>query len=85
MSFGGFLRVDEKLFAIPWCALTLDARNACFVLDIAEERLMNSPGFDKRHWPDMSDAAWVDAAWVQDIDTFYGIPPENRAKAGKPA
>lgn len=80
MSFGGFLRVDEKLFAIPWCALTLDARNACFVLDIAEERLMNSPGFDKRHWPDMSDAAWV-----QDIDTFYGIPPENRAKSGKPA
>jgi len=47
MSFGGFLGVDEKLFAIPWCALTLDARNACFVLDIAEERLMNSPGFDK--------------------------------------
>jgi len=33
----------------------------------------------------MSDAAWVDAAWVQDIDTFYGIPPENRVKTGKPA
>lgn len=77
MSSGGFLGVGEKLFAIPWRALTLDAENACFVLDIAEERLMNSPGFDKRHWPDMSDAAWV-----QDIDTFYGIPPDTCAGRG---
>jgi uncharacterized protein YjbJ (UPF0337 family) len=50
MSAGGFLGVGEKLFAIPWRALTVDAENACFALDIAEERLMNSPGFDKRHW-----------------------------------
>lgn len=75
MSSGGFLGVGEKLFAIPWRALTLDAENACFVLDIAEERLMNSPGFDKRHWPDMGDAAWVN-----DIDTFYGIMPEPCAE-----
>ena len=75
MSSGGFLGMGEKLFAVPWRALTLDAENACFVLDIAEERLMNSPGFDKRHWPDMGDAAWV-----KDIDTFYGIPPETCAE-----
>jgi hypothetical protein len=72
MSSGGFLGVGEKLFAIPWRALTHDAENECFVLDIAEARLMNSPGFDKRHWPDMTDAAWV-----QDINTFYGIKPET--------
>ncbi|MDO9468823.1 MAG: PRC-barrel domain-containing protein [Thiobacillus sp.] len=77
MSSGGFLGVGEKLFAVPWRALTLDAENACFVLDIAEERLMNSPGFDKRHWPDM-----CDAGWVKDIDTFYGIPPEPCAGKG---
>lgn len=80
MSFGGFLGVGGKLFAIPWRALTLDTENACFVLDIVEERLMNSPGFDKRHWPDMTDAAWI-----QDINTFYGIPPETRAETGNPA
>lgn len=74
MSSGGFLGMGEKLFAIPWRALTLDAENACFVLDIAEERLINSPGFDKRHWPDMRDADWV-----KDIDTFYGIKPETRS------
>lgn len=80
MSSGGFMGMGEKLFAIPWRALTHDAENACFVLDIAEERLMNSPGFDKRHWPDMTDAAWV-----QDLNTFYGINPETHAGAGLPA
>lgn len=79
MSFGGFMGVGEKLFAIPWRALTLDTENKCFVLNIAEERLMNSPGFDKRHWPDMSDAAWV-----QDLNTFYGIKPETYAGMGLP-
>jgi sporulation protein YlmC with PRC-barrel domain len=79
MSSGGFLGVGEKLFAIPWRALTLDAENACFVLNIAEERLMNSPGFDKRHWPDMSDAAWV-----QETNTFYGIPPEPTQERASP-
>jgi len=80
MSAGGILGVGEKLFAIPWRALTHDAENACFVLDITEERLMSAPGFDKRHWPDMSDAAWV-----QDIDTFYGISPASRAKTARPS
>ena len=80
MTSGGFLGVGEKLFAIPWRALTLDPENARFVLDIAEERLMNSPGFDKRHWPDMTDAAWI-----QDINTFYGILPDTRAETGNPA
>lgn len=74
MSTGGFLGVGEKLFAIPWRALTLDAENACFVLDITEERLMNSPGFDKRHWPDMGDAGWM-----KDIDAFYGVLPDARS------
>ena len=80
MSSGGFLGVGEKLFAIPWRALTLDPENARFVLDIAEERLMNITGFDKRHWPDMTDAAWI-----QDINTFYGILPDTRAETGNPA
>lgn len=78
MSTSGFLGIGGKLLVIPWRALTRDAKNACFVLDIAEARLMNAPGFDKRHWPDMSDAAWV-----RDVDAFYGIPPATSCKAGQ--
>ena len=33
MSSGGFLGMGEKLFAIPWPALTLDTDRHCFVID----------------------------------------------------
>ncbi len=49
LSFGGLLGMGDKLFAIPWAALTLDADRKCFVLDIPKDRLQNAPGFDKDH------------------------------------
>lgn len=57
LSFGGLLGIGNKLFAIPWDVLTLDAQRRCFVLDIDRERLEHSPGFDKTHWPSMP-APW---------------------------
>lgn len=58
LSRGGILGFGEKLFAIPWDALRLDADRECFVLDIDEERLRNAPGFDKGQWPSMADRTW---------------------------
>src|SRR3569832_1807484 len=34
LSFGGFLGMGDKLFAIPWDTLTLDADRECFFLDV---------------------------------------------------
>src|SRR3569833_3106392 len=34
LSFGGFLGMGDKLFAIPWDSLTLDAERECFILDV---------------------------------------------------
>ena len=70
LSFGGFMGVGEKLFAIPWQALTLDADNKCFVLDVPKERLQNAPGFNKDHWPSMADMTWA-----TEIPNYYGLPP----------
>ncbi len=70
MSCGGFLGMGEKLFAIPWNALTLDASRHCFVLDADRERFEKAPGFDKDHWPSMADNSW--ATQVHD---FYGVRP----------
>lgn len=72
LSFGGFMGMGGKLFAVPWRALKLDTENKRFVLDVSEDRLKRAPGFDKDHWPDMADAAWA-----QGIDMFYGIKPES--------
>ena len=70
LSFGGFLGMSEKLFAVPWQALHLDTVNKRFVLDVDKQRLQNAPGFDPDRWPDMSDVTWA-----EEVHTFYGTTP----------
>lgn len=70
LSFGGFLGMGEKLFAVPWRALKLDTVNKRFVLNIEKDRLKDAPGFDKDHWPNMADQAWA-----KEIHTYYGVGP----------
>lgn len=72
LSFGGFLGMGEKLFAVPWQALQLDTVNKRFVLNIDKERLKNAPGFDPDAWPDMSDVGWSNQ-----IHSFYGTDPNT--------
>jgi sporulation protein YlmC with PRC-barrel domain len=72
LSFGGFLGLGDKLFAIPWRSLKFQrdaAKNKDFVLfDVSEETLKNMPGFDKDRWPDMADRRWMEAT-----DKHHGI------------
>ena len=70
LSFGGFLSMGQKLFAVPWNALKLDTTNKCFVLNVEKERLSTAPGFDKDLWPNMADPAWQ-----RDIHAYYGTQP----------
>ena len=67
LSFGGFLGMGEKLFAVPWNALTLDTATKSFKLNVDKDRLKTAPGFDKDHWPNMADATWA-----QSIHAYYG-------------
>lgn len=69
LSFGGFLGIGDKLFAVPWGALKLDADNKRFVLDASKERLERAPGFDKDAWPDMADRSFGN-----DVYKYYGTP-----------
>lgn len=75
LSFGGVLGMGNKLFAIPWRALTLDTDKREFLLDVNKETLEKAPGFDRDNWPDMSDNGWGTA-----IHEHYGITPywQNR-------
>lgn len=70
LSFGGFLGMGNKLFAIPWSALTLDADSEQFILNVDKEKLKNAPGFDKDSWPSMADSRWAN-----DIHNYYGTTP----------
>ena len=67
LSYGGVLGIGDKLFAVPWEALTLDTENKRFTLDVAKDRLEKAPGFDKDNWPNMSDQTWA-----KDVHDYYG-------------
>ena len=70
LSFGGFLGLGSKYFAIPWAAFTLDAGEKRFILGVSRDRLENATGFDKDHWPSM-----VDATWATEVHAYYGVAP----------
>ncbi|MBO6783334.1 MAG: PRC-barrel domain-containing protein [Alphaproteobacteria bacterium] len=58
MSFGGFLGMGDKLFAVPMDALHVKSGDEAFVLNATEEKLKNAPGFDKDDWPNFADPAF---------------------------
>lgn len=72
LSFGGFLGMGDKLFAIPWEALRLNTQDHTFILEVNKDVLKNAPGFDKDHWPDNGQ---YEAGWLLDIYEYYGYSP----------
>jgi sporulation protein YlmC with PRC-barrel domain len=70
LSFRGVPEMSEKLFAIPFEALKLDASREHFTLDVDQNKLKNAPGFDKNHPPQASDRTWG-----AEVYKFYGIKP----------
>ena len=78
VSFGGFLGMGEKLFAVPWGAFSQPkADKDTFVLDVDKERLKNAPGFDAHNWPQMASREWVTSLY-----SYYNVPPYWTASTG---
>jgi sporulation protein YlmC with PRC-barrel domain len=69
LSFGGFLGMGDKLFAIPWQALRLKLHDHAFVLDVPKETLEKAEGFDKDNWPITSHD------WLSTVYGYYGYQP----------
>jgi sporulation protein YlmC with PRC-barrel domain len=70
LSFGGFMGLGDKLFAVPWSSMKLDTRDHKFVLDVPKERLERANGFDKDNWPD-----FADPSFHRDTYAHYGAKP----------
>ena len=68
MSFGGFLGMSDKLFAIPLQALKLRPHEHAFTLDIPKNVLEKAEGFDKDRWPLTRDE-------LSGSYTYYGYQP----------
>ena len=62
--------MGEKLFAIPFEALKLDATREHFTLDVDKDKMRNAPSFDKNNPPQASDRTWG-----AQVYKFYGYKP----------
>ena len=85
LSFGGFLGIGDKLFAVPWDAVRLeyDAKDKkdCLIFDVTKESLSNAPGFDKDHWPNFADPKWsaeVEKHYQPNIDKAASRAKQRR-------
>jgi sporulation protein YlmC with PRC-barrel domain len=70
LSYGGFMGIGDKLFAVPWSALRIDTAEHEFVLDVDKNVLETAPGFDKDNWPDMAQPDFA-----RSIHKFYNKTP----------
>lgn len=72
----GFLNLDSKYFAIPWQALQFDTNNEIARLDVNEDKLENSPGFDKDNWPTSPQRDFID-----EVYSYYGYDSYYNTRA----
>lgn len=78
LDFGGILGIGTKYFAIPWDALDQTADKKKLVMDVTKKDLKAAPGFDKNHWPDLSDPKERVV-----IYEFYDVPVPTEASTGR--
>ncbi len=70
LTICGFFKMGNKLFAIPWEALKLDAVKKEFILHVDKSRLEKATGFDKDNWPNMADPTFGSSLY-----RHYGLKP----------
>lgn len=60
LSFDTLFGGRNKLFAIPWLALSFDDGRRRVVLEgVGPEQLEEAAGFDEQHWPSIADYRWA--------------------------
>lgn len=73
VTYGGFLGLGDKMFAVPWEAFRCqadkdDPEDHYLVLNVTEKQLDGAKGFDQDNWPDFADRNFTDQ-----IDKRYGV------------
>lgn len=75
LSFGGFMGIGDKLFAVPVQALKYSKENNEITLDIDKDRLENAPGFDKNEWPMEASPGFLESVYEH---YGYSMPYRDR-------
>ena len=67
LSFGGFMGLGDKYFAVPFTRFGVDREHHRMVLNVDKDRLKEAPGFDKDNWPDFADTEFTSS-----VNSYYG-------------
>lgn len=78
LSFGGFLGLGDKYFAVPFEAFSVNTTTERFVLNVTKDVLEKAPGFDKNNWPKSSDTEY----WNSLYDV-YGVKRRSFVTQGQ--
>lgn len=81
VTYGGFLGIGDKLFAVPFEAFQTranpdDPDEQILVLNVTQKTLEGAQGFDQENWPD-----FADQNFTRQLDKRYGVQ-RNRANQG---
>ena len=73
VTYGGFLGIGDKLFAVPYEAFQYqvdpnDADDHVFVLNVTKQQLEGAQGFDQDNWPN-----FADKTFTSDLDRRYRV------------
>jgi len=74
VSYGGFLGVGDKMYAVPMNAFTFKRDKDMFfddvklILNVSKDQLKNDKGFDHKNWPNLDDDNYR-----KQLDTQYNI------------
>ena len=80
VSFGGFMGLGDKLFAVPFEAIHVVRNNNKVEfarIDVTEETIKDRKGFDQDHWPDQADQSFVAAGQRHAERMNTNIPAER--------
>ncbi len=74
VSYGGFMGMGDKMYAVPMDAFTFKRDKDMFfddvtlVLNVTQEQLKDEKGFDDKNWPNLDDETYR-----KDLDTRYNV------------
>jgi len=83
VTYGGFLGMGSKLFAVPFEAFHVKSKSAnsndyVLVLNVTKDQLKGAEGFDKDRWPD-----FADRNFTRELERRYNVErTANRSRGG---
>jgi sporulation protein YlmC with PRC-barrel domain len=68
MSFGGFMRIGEDYYPLPWSLLTYNTKLGGYEVNVSEQQLKGAPKYSRHESWD-----WSDRSRDKLISDYYGV------------